>query len=70
MPEQILGFIVPVIVILLLLCIVASNVRVVQQSRAYVIERDKFLAAHGHEFVDASDGAGNLARHGLAHKGN
>ena len=39
MPEQILGFIVPVIVILLLLCIVASNVRVVQQSRAYVIER-------------------------------
>jgi regulator of protease activity HflC (stomatin/prohibitin superfamily) len=38
MPEHLISFIITV-VILLVLCIVASNVRVVQQSRAYVIER-------------------------------
>ena len=39
MPEHLISFIITVVVILLVLCIVASNVRVVQQSRAYVIER-------------------------------
>jgi len=37
--DQILGFLIPVILILLVLCIAASNIRVVQQSRAYVVER-------------------------------
>ena len=39
MPEHLISFIITVVVILLVLCIVASNVRVVQQSRAFVVER-------------------------------
>ncbi len=39
MLEQLIGWLIPVIVILLVLAILASNIRVVQQSRAYVIER-------------------------------
>ena len=36
---QLIGWLIPVIVVLLILAILASNIRVVQQSRAYVIER-------------------------------
>ena len=36
---DILGFLVPVILIILVLAILAANIRVVQQSRAFVIER-------------------------------
>ena len=39
MLSQIFGWIIPVVVIILILAILAANIRVVQQSRAYVIER-------------------------------
>ena len=39
MPAAIFGFIVPIILIVLIILILAANIRVVQQSKAYVIER-------------------------------
>ena len=39
MPAAIFGFIVPIILIVLIIRILAANIRVVQQSKAYVIER-------------------------------
>ena len=39
MLDSIVAFIVPVVVIVLVLAVLAANIRVVQQSRAFVIER-------------------------------
>ena len=39
MPAAIFGFIVPIILIVLIILILAANIRVVQQSKTYVIER-------------------------------
>ena len=39
MLDNIVAFIVPVVVIVLVLAVLAANIRVVQQSRAFVIER-------------------------------
>ena len=39
MPAAIFGFIVPIILIVLIILILAANIRVVQQSKSYVIER-------------------------------
>ena len=39
MPAAIFGFIVPIILIVLIILILAANIRVVQQSKAYVIDR-------------------------------
>lgn len=36
---QIIGIIIPVLIVIILLCVIASNIRVVQQSKAVVIER-------------------------------
>ena len=37
--DDILSFIIPIIVVILVLAVLAANIRVVPQSRAFVIER-------------------------------